>query len=109
MLSALPKTQPIDEERLALEGYSYGGEIAAFVEGKTTCFKAVVSGAPVIDQYSEYGTESSSWYDRWFYGKPWEHPADAWRQSPLSAMGQSKTPFMLLQGQNDTTDPLGKA
>lgn len=103
------KTQPIDDARLALEGYSYGGEMAAFVEGKTTRFKAIVSGAPVIDQYSEYGTESSSWYDRWFYGKPWEHPADAWRQSPLSAMGQAKTPFMLLQGQNDTTDPLGQA
>lgn len=103
------RTQPIDDERLALEGYSYGGEMAAFVEGKTTRFKAIASGAPVIDQYSEYGTESSSWYDRWFYGKPWEHPTDAWRQSPLSAMGQAKTPFMLLQGQNDTTDPLGQA
>jgi len=103
------KTQPIDPDRLALEGYSYGGEMAGFVEGKTTRFKAIISGAPVIDQYSEYGTESGSWYDRWFYGKPWEHPADAWRQSPLSGVAQAKTPFMLLQGLNDTTDPPGQA
>ena len=38
-------------------GYSYGGEMAGFVEGKTDRFKAIVSAAPVIDQFSEYGTE----------------------------------------------------
>ena len=100
---------PIDPNKLALMGYSYGGEMAGFVEGKTDRFKAIVSGAPVIDQYSEYGTEKSSWYDRWFYGKPWEHATDAWQQSPLSGAGHAKTPFLLLQGDSDTTDPLGQS
>lgn len=103
------KTEHVDPARMALMGYSYGGEMAGFVEGSTTRFKAIVSGAPVIDQYSEYGTESESWYDRWFYGKPWEHPQDAWRQSPLAKIGRARTPFMLLQGQTDSTDPLGQA
>jgi dipeptidyl aminopeptidase/acylaminoacyl peptidase len=103
------KTEPIDPARLALEGYSYGGEMAGFVEGKTSRFKAIISGAPVIDQYSEYGTESGSYYDRWYFGKPWEHPADAWRQSPLAGVGHATTPFLLLQGESDTTDPLGQA
>ena len=48
------KTEPVDPSRLALEGYRYGGEMAGFVEGKTSRFKAIISGAPVIDQYSEY-------------------------------------------------------
>ena len=100
---------PIDGNRLALMGYSYGGEMAGFAEGKTDRFKAIVSGAPVIDQHSEYGTEDSSWYDRWFYGKPWEHPEDAWRQSPLSFVRNARTPFLLLQGQNDTIDPAGQS
>lgn len=100
---------PIDPNRLALIGYSYGGEMAGFVEGKTDRFKAIVSGAPVIDQESEYGTENSSWYDRWFYGKPWDHSADAWRQSPLANAGHAKTPFLLLQGESDKTDPLGQS
>ncbi len=101
---------PIDPQKLGLMGYSYGGEMAAFVEGKTDRFKAIVAGAPVIDQESEYGTEDSSWYDRWFYGgRPWEHAADAWRQSPLSGVAKAKTPFLLLQGQGDKTDPPGQS
>ncbi len=100
---------PIDPDRLALMGYSYGGEMAAFMEGKTTRFKAIVSAAPVIDQQSEYGTEDQSWYDRWFYGKPWEHREDAWRQSPLAYVAQAKTSFMLIQGEGDTVDPLGQS
>jgi dipeptidyl aminopeptidase/acylaminoacyl peptidase len=100
---------PIDADRLALIGYSYGGEMAGFVEGKTDRFKAIVSGAPVINQASEYGTEGISYYDRWFYGKPWEHPTDAWRQSPLAYVAHATTPFLLLHGENDTSDPLGQS
>lgn len=100
---------PIDPNKLGLMGYSYGGEMAAFVEGKTDRFKAIISGAPVIDQHSEYGTESDSYYDRWFYGRPWEHASDAWRQSPLAEVGHAKTPFLLLQGEADKTDPLGQS
>lgn len=100
---------PLDANRMALIGYSYGGEMAGFVEGKTDRFKAIVSGAPVIDQFSEYGTEGGSWYDRWYYGKPWEHIEDAWRQSPLSGAAKAKTPFLLIQGESDSTDPQGQA
>ncbi|MGA2252834.1 S9 family peptidase [Terracidiphilus sp.] len=100
---------PLDSTKMALMGYSYGGEMAGFVEGKTDRFKAIISGAPVIDQFSEYGTERGSWYDRWYFGKPWEHMEDAWRQSPLSGAAHAKTPFLLIQGESDSTDPLGQS
>ncbi|MGH8320256.1 MAG: S9 family peptidase [Steroidobacteraceae bacterium] len=101
---------PLDPNRMGLIGYSYGGEMAGFMEGKTTRFKAIVAGAPVIDQESEYGTEDGSWYDRWFYGGfPWEHSADAWKQSALAYAGHAKTPLLLLQGEADRTDPLGQS
>jgi dipeptidyl aminopeptidase/acylaminoacyl peptidase len=103
------RTSPIDPDRMALIGYSYGGEMAGFVEGKTTRFKAIVSGAPVIDQFSEYGTESGSYGDRWYTGQPWRHFESAWRQSPLAYAEHARTPFMLLQGQSDTTDPEGQS
>ncbi len=108
-VDAVLAADSIDASHLALIGYSYGGEMAGFVEGKTDRFKAIVSGAPVIDQFSEYGTENGSWYDRWYFGKPWEHMEDAWRQSPLSGVSHAKTPFLLLQGEADATDPLGQS
>ncbi len=103
------RTAPIDADKMALIGYSYGGEMAGFVEGKTTRFKAIISGAPVIDQFSEYGTEAGSYGDRWYTGQPWRHFESAWRQSPLAYAEHAKTPFLLLQGQSDTTDPEGQS
>ncbi|MGH9414346.1 MAG: prolyl oligopeptidase family serine peptidase [Terriglobales bacterium] len=101
--------EPVDAKRLGMFGYSYGGEMAGFIEGKSDRFAAIVAGAPVIDQYSEYGTERGWSYDRWFFGRPWQRPQDAWRQSGLSYAKNAKTPMLLLQGQADTTDPLGQS
>jgi dipeptidyl aminopeptidase/acylaminoacyl peptidase len=109
-VDAVLQRYPIDSSKMAIMGYSYGGEMAAFAEGRTDRFKAIVSGAPVTDQESEYGTESGSWYDRWFYGGyPWQHAESAWRQSALSTIDKAKTPFLLLQGESDTTDPPGQS
>ena len=108
-VDAVLKNYPIDSNKMALMGYSYGGEMAGFAEGKTDRFKAIISGAPVINQFSEYGTERGSWYDRWYFGKPWEHMEDAWRQSPLSGAAKAKTPFLLIQGEADVTDPVGQS
>jgi dipeptidyl aminopeptidase/acylaminoacyl peptidase len=90
-------------------GYSYGGEMAAFVQGKTDRFKAIVSAAPVIDQQSEYGTEDESWYDRWFYGKPWEHTTDPLGQSleMYRALRQQGVLVQMLQYPRDNHGPLG--
>ena len=108
-VDAVLRDYPLDPDRMALIGYSYGGEMAGFVVGRTNRFKAIVSGAPVINQFSEYGTERGTFYDRWYYGKPWLHFEDAWRQSPLSTAAKAKTPFLLLQGEKDVTDPLGQS
>ena len=107
-------TEQVDANRMALIGYSYGGEMAGFAESRTDRFKAIVSGAPVTNQFSEYGTERDSFYDRWFYGYPWHHLQDVWRQSPLAGLYRAgnaplRTPFLLLQGESDNTDPLGQS
>lgn len=108
-VDAIIRQYPIDPRRTALIGYSYGGEIAAFAVGKTHRFKAIVSGAPVIDQVSEYGTEDSSWYDRWYFGKPHERFSAAWRQSPIAYAANAKTPVLILQGDKDESDPMGQS
>lgn len=97
---------PLDPTRMAMIGYSYGGTMTAFAEGRTHRIKALVSGAPVIDQLSEYGTEDSSFDDRWYMGRPWEHLEDARRQSPIAYVGHARTPLLLLQGEDDAVDPV---
>lgn len=100
---------PLDKERLALIGYSYGGTIASFALGRTERFKALVAAAPVVDQVSEYGTEGSSWYDRWYFGQPWRRIEAAWRQSPLAGVANAHTPMLLLHGENDPVNPVGQS
>lgn len=103
------RAYPTDPRRTALMGYSYGGQLAAFVEGKTDRFKAIVSGAPVSDAVSEAGTSEDPYPDTWFTGKPWRDHELAWRQSPLAYAANAKTPFLLLQGENDSVDPPDQA
>jgi dipeptidyl aminopeptidase/acylaminoacyl peptidase len=100
---------PLDEEHLALVGFSYGGTIATFALGRTDRFKALVAAAPVVNQISEYGTEGSSWYDRWYFGKPWTRLDAVWRQSPLASAASARTPLLLLHGDNDSVNPLGQS
>ncbi len=102
---------PIDSQRLALIGYSYGGEMAGFAAGKTHIFRALVSGAPVTDQFSEYGTEEGqyAWYDHWYFGNPTVRFSAAWRQSPISYAPKATTPVLIVQGLADTEDPPGQA
>jgi dipeptidyl aminopeptidase/acylaminoacyl peptidase len=102
---------PIDSQRLALLGYSYGGEMAGFAAGKTHLFSAVISGAPVTDQFSEYGTEEGqyAWYDYWYFGNPTIRFSAAWRQSPISYAPKARTPVLIVQGLADTEDPPGQA
>ncbi len=43
-----------------IDGWSYGGYMAAWAVTQTGRFRASVSGAPMTDLASEYGTETSS-------------------------------------------------
>ena len=98
-----------DPGRLGIGGWSYGGYIAAWAVTQTTRFKAAVSGAPVIDMASEFGTENGSAYDEWFYGTPYEKLDGFIKASPMTYVKQVKTPTLLLQGEDDTTDPIGQS
>ena len=98
-----------DPNRLGIGGWSYGGYMAAWAVTQTTRFKAAVSGAPVIDLASEFGTEGGSAYDEWFYGTPYEKLDGFIKSSPITFVKNVKTPTMLLQGEDDTTDPIGQS
>jgi dipeptidyl aminopeptidase/acylaminoacyl peptidase len=98
-----------DPNRLGIGGWSYGGDMAAWAVTQTTRFKAAVSGAPVIDMASEFGTENGSAYDEWFYGTPYEKLEGFIRSSPMTFVRNVRTPTLLLQGEADETDPPGQS
>jgi len=57
---------------------------------------------------SEFGTEDHPAGDEWFYGVPWEQPEGFLNSSPFVHLKKAKTPTLVLQGDADTVDPLGR-
>jgi dipeptidyl aminopeptidase/acylaminoacyl peptidase len=98
-----------DPNRLGIGGWSYGGYMAAWAITQTNRFKASVVGAPVIDLASEFGTENGPAYDHWFYGTPYEKLDGFIKSSPITFVRNAKTPTLILQGESDTTDPIGQS
>ena len=98
-----------DPNRLGIGGWSYGGYMSAWAITQTTRFKAAVIGAPVIDLASEFGTENGPAYDHWFYGTPYEKLDGFIKSSPVTFVKNAKTPSLILQGDADTTDPIGQS
>jgi dipeptidyl aminopeptidase/acylaminoacyl peptidase len=98
-----------DPDRLGIGGWSYGGYMAEWAITQTTRFKASVSGAGLFDLIAEFETEKGPSYDEWFFGHPYEN-SDAFRKSsPVNYMRNAKTPTLILQGDEDTTDPPGQS
>ena len=99
-----------DPDRLGIGGWSYGGYMAAWAVTQTDRFKASVSGAPMTDLASEYGTEMAgiNAYDTWYMGTPYENLDLFQDRSPVTHVKNVKTPTLLLTGENDLTDPIGQ-
>jgi len=100
----------IDEKNLFVTGGSGGGVLTAWIVGKTDRFRAAVVAKPVINWTSFVLTaDMTPYFQRhWFKGFPWESQADYWARSPLSLVGNVKTPTMLLTGEADYRTPMGE-
>ncbi|HKW88262.1 MAG TPA: S9 family peptidase [Candidatus Acidoferrales bacterium] len=98
-----------DPDRLGIGGWSYGGYMAEWAITQTNRFKASVSGAGMVDLIAEFETENGPSYDKWFWGLPYDHQEEMLKHSPYLYLKNSRTPILILQGINDTTDPLGQS
>jgi len=45
----------------------------------------------------------------WFPGPPWEKQQEYWARSPLSLVGNVKTPTMVLTGEDDHRTPMSES
>lgn len=100
----------IDEDRLYVTGGSGGGVLTAWIVGHTDRFAAAVVAKPVINWYSFVLTADAYNYftKYWFPGVPWEHQEHYMKYSPISYVGNVKTPTMLLTGEADYRTPISE-
>ncbi|MBE7157062.1 MAG: S9 family peptidase [Rhodospirillales bacterium] len=100
-----------DPERLFVTGGSAGGELTAWIVGKTNRFKAAAAVKPIINQLSEALSSDQfvAGSTLLFGATPWEDPGVFWSHSPLSLVGRVKTPTMLLVGAEDRRTPPSEA
>jgi len=101
----------IDPTRLFVTGGSGGGVLTAWIVGKTVRFRAAVVQKPVINWTSFVLTADryTFFWKYWFPGTPWEQPEQYWARSPLSLVGNVKTPTMLLTGEEDYRTPMSES
>ena len=98
-----------DPDRLGIGGWSYGGYMAEWAITQTNRFKASASGAGMVDLIAEFETENGPSYDKWFWGLPYDRQEAMLKHSPYLFLKNAHTPILILQGINDTTDPLGQS
>jgi dipeptidyl aminopeptidase/acylaminoacyl peptidase len=101
----------IDEQNLFVTGGSGGGVLTAWIVGKTDRFRAAVSCKPVINWESFVLTADMPGFfaHYWLTAKPWDKPEEARKRSPLSLVGNVKTPTMLLTGEADYRTPISES
>ncbi|MCM2312605.1 MAG: S9 family peptidase [Steroidobacteraceae bacterium] len=101
----------VDPAKLFVTGGSGGGVLTAWIVGKNDRFRAAVVQKPVInwtsfvltaDRYNFFGKY-------WFPDLPWDAQAQYWARSPLSLVGNVKTPTMVLTGEEDYRTPISES
>lgn len=105
----LIKNERIDPDRLGISGWSYGGYMAEWAITQTHRFKASVCGAGMANLASEFGTENGAYYDHWFWGAPYENLDLFVKHSPVAFLKNVVTPTLIIQGEEDETDPKGQS
>jgi dipeptidyl aminopeptidase/acylaminoacyl peptidase len=101
----------IDEDNLFVTGGSGGGVLTAWIVGHTNRFRAAVVAKPVINWYSfVLNADGPGFFHKyWFPGLPWDHLEHYMKRSPISYVGNVKTPTMLLTGEIDYRTPMSES
>ncbi|MGK0266784.1 MAG: dipeptidyl aminopeptidase/acylaminoacyl peptidase, partial [Maricaulis sp.] len=97
----------VDPARLFVTGGSGGGTLTAWIIGSTNRFAAAAVVKPVINwaSFVLYSDLPQFFYRYWFASAPWEDPAEYWRRSPLSLVGNVTTPTLVMVGGADVRTP----
>jgi dipeptidyl aminopeptidase/acylaminoacyl peptidase len=100
------KKLPIDDHRLGLTGWSYGGFMSMFAETQTHRFAAIVAGAGISDWKSYYGENSiDQWMIPFFGASVYDDPKVYAKSSAIEFIKNAKTPMLIIVGDRDGECP----
>ena len=106
-IDAAEKVAPIDDARLGIYGYSYGGFMTMWAVTQTQRFKAAVAGAGISDWLSYYGENGiDEWMIPFFGASVYDDPAVYRRSSPIEFIKNVKTPTFVYVGERDVECPM---
>jgi dipeptidyl aminopeptidase/acylaminoacyl peptidase len=104
---------PIDRNRVATIGHSYGGFMSNWLIVRyPERFAAAAVGAGIVNWVSDYGTaDIARTKETEFFGTPWEETArnTMIRQSPLTYAGQARAATLFIHGESDQRVPYSEA
>jgi dipeptidyl aminopeptidase/acylaminoacyl peptidase len=105
-LAALEQLPEVDGSRVAVSGWSYGGELTSWLIGHDHRWRAAVSGAAVNSEFDEYNLSTSNVQDRYPLGSS-PYTGDGQRiyrdNSPITYFAQITTPTLIW---GTTLDPV---
>jgi acylaminoacyl-peptidase len=106
-LAALPF---VDNDRMYVTGGSGGGTLTAYIIGRTDRYRAAASEYPVVDytSWSLLSDNPAIYTQHWAGGFPWTNGAHYAAISPLSLVGNVKTPTLLVCSEEDWRTPINQ-
>jgi dipeptidyl aminopeptidase/acylaminoacyl peptidase len=105
-LDAVTAKVPVEEQRIGITGWSYGGFMTMWTVTQTHRFHAAVAGAGIADWLSYYGENSiDEWMIPYFGASVYDDPAVYSKSSPIDYIKSVKTPTLVLVGERDGECP----
>ncbi len=99
-------THPIDDRRVGIAGWSYGGYMAMWAITQTDRFAAAVGGAGCADLLSYYGENGiDEWLIPYFGASVYDDPAVYAKSSPINFIKHVRAPTLLIVGESDVESP----
>jgi len=95
-----------DEQRMAAMGGSYGGYMAAWIEGHTDRFKCIVNHAGVYNTLSQYASDVTQGRHKSFGGEPWDGLEAINGCNPAHGAKGFNTPMLVVHGERDYRVPV---
>jgi dipeptidyl aminopeptidase/acylaminoacyl peptidase len=105
-VDAVENKYPIDDHRVGLTGWSYGGFMTMFAVTQTDRFKAAVAGAGISNWQSYYGENAiDQWMIPFFGASVYDDPAVYAKMSAINFIKQVRTPTLSVVGDRDGECP----